>query len=329
MHHFHPDLIQLCNQQVLQATPQSLFGSSAEFRFESLSTIDRFSGQASLEFVDREYRWQVLIDTPARLPALQEICWHVLDEALRAAAIGLASAPIRRWLENLCGCELRLAQVRLAAQQFEGDLLFTRCSVSEAYAPGYSLAVRAAPQTAWARCLRDTPDTNRTLGSHRPADPSGAMLLVLRCRATAAPLTLQELDSVVAGDYLRLQTFALTLGCHSLFAITINGQQLTVLYPTLPAQKENFMASELALESLGQLELEVSIQMTALPVRVETLCRIGPGYTFIAPCALEGASVGVLVDGQTVGRGRLICIGDVLGVQITHWFGMQRIAATS
>jgi flagellar motor switch/type III secretory pathway protein FliN len=328
MRRFHPDLIEVCNQQVLRGRQPLPADSVTPATLLCRSAIERFSGQASFSFIFREQRWRVLLAQPTQLPQLHAVCWHALDPELRAAALVRASKPIQHWLTALLGGTPGLDELRLAAAELEGDLLLASISHS---AIDCTWVLQAEAGASWASCLagaatnsaatNNAADNNTT--RHDPEAAYDQALAPLRLRLIARPaaVTTRELHSLEHGDFLVLREFSLDLGRTTVFTVSASTRTLTVLHRFEPPRPEPLMTSNFAPPSIGQLELDVCIQIAALPVRVDTLCRIGPGYTFMAPFALEGANVGITVDGQSLGRGRLISIGDVLGVQITDWLG--------
>ena len=44
-----------------------------------------------------------------------------------------------------------------------------------------------------------------------------------------------------------------------------------------------------------------------------------PGYVFPVPAQLEGANVTIRANGEAVGQGELVSVGDTLGVRLLSW----------
>ena len=56
-----------------------------------------------------------------------------------------------------------------------------------------------------------------------------------------------------------------------------------------------------------------------MSITLETLRTLRPGYTFTTTIATDSPMVSILVEGQRAGLGRLVAVGDRIGVQVTHW----------
>ena len=61
-----------------------------------------------------------------------------------------------------------------------------------------------------------------------------------------------------------------------------------------------------------------------VPVRVgvsigDTLAALQPGYVFPLAGPLEGANVTIRANGQAVGQGEVVAVGDTLGVRLLWW----------
>ena len=76
---------------------------------------------------------------------------------------------------------------------------------------------------------------------------------------------------------------------------------------------------EPTLASLDQVELTTTFQLGTVPVTLDALKAIRPGYTFTTTIDSDAPTVAIIVEGQRVGAGRLVAVGEQIGVQVTHW----------
>ena len=68
-----------------------------------------------------------------------------------------------------------------------------------------------------------------------------------------------------------------------------------------------------------RLPLEVSFELGRTELRVGDLSALQPGYVFPLAGALEGANVTIRANGQAVGQGEVVAVGDTLGVRLLGW----------
>ena len=67
------------------------------------------------------------------------------------------------------------------------------------------------------------------------------------------------------------------------------------------------------------LPVRLSFEVGALDLRVGELAELQPGYVFALPAHLEGANVVLRANGEAVGQGELVAVGDTLGVRLIAW----------
>ena len=67
------------------------------------------------------------------------------------------------------------------------------------------------------------------------------------------------------------------------------------------------------------LPVHLSFEVGALDLRVGDLAELQPGYVFALPAHLEGANVVLRANGEAVGHGELVAVGDTLGVRLIAW----------
>ncbi|WP_058835897.1 type III secretion system cytoplasmic ring protein SctQ [Luteimonas abyssi] len=67
------------------------------------------------------------------------------------------------------------------------------------------------------------------------------------------------------------------------------------------------------------LPVRLSFELGALELRVGDIADLQPGYVFGLPARLEGANVTLRANGEAVGQGELVAVGDTLGVRLLGW----------
>ncbi|WP_322069248.1 type III secretion system cytoplasmic ring protein SctQ [Paraburkholderia bannensis] len=83
-------------------------------------------------------------------------------------------------------------------------------------------------------------------------------------------------------------------------------------------QAESVEASHADQPLLSELDLPVQLEIGTLDLPLRTLATLQPGTLLELPVALEDARVRLVVHGQTIGTGRLVAIGEHLGLQIAE-----------
>ncbi|WCM24385.1 type III secretion system cytoplasmic ring protein SctQ [Paraburkholderia bryophila] len=73
-----------------------------------------------------------------------------------------------------------------------------------------------------------------------------------------------------------------------------------------------------ALDTLIELDVPVQLEISTLELPLATLATLQPGYLLELPIAVEDAQVRLVVHGRTIGTGRLVAIGEHLGLQIAR-----------
>jgi type III secretion system YscQ/HrcQ family protein len=71
-----------------------------------------------------------------------------------------------------------------------------------------------------------------------------------------------------------------------------------------------------------QLELSVQFALDAAPMTLSELAALGPGHVLQLPQPAQAARVRLLVQGQTLGFGELVVIGECLGVRLHEHLGL-------
>lgn len=68
-----------------------------------------------------------------------------------------------------------------------------------------------------------------------------------------------------------------------------------------------------------RLPVDVAFELGHSELRVGELSSLQPGYVFPLAAPLEGANVTIRANGQAVGRGEVVAVGDTLGVRLLWW----------
>ena len=68
-----------------------------------------------------------------------------------------------------------------------------------------------------------------------------------------------------------------------------------------------------------RLPVDLAFELGRTELRVGELSQLQPGYVFPLAGALEGANVTIRANGQAVGQGELVAVGDSLGVRLLGW----------
>ena len=79
----------------------------------------------------------------------------------------------------------------------------------------------------------------------------------------------------------------------------------------------NEEVAQAAPAGVGSIPVRIEFAIGELTLPFGELERIEPGYVFELGRAIDGASVDVRANGQRIGRGQIVAIGDTLGVRIT------------
>lgn len=146
---------------------------------------------------------------------------------------------------------------------------------------------------------------------------------------TAAMLRLLEIgDVMLIREAATLQAVHATLFCGSLTGIhwkvnvEINYRKVTM---TGKVEMEGGMLNdhtELAGPPLdaavAQLEVPVHFEIDNVPLPLAQVASLRPGYVIDLAIPVDQAEIRLLACGQLIGRGKLVVIGECLGVQISH-----------
>ena len=167
-----------------------------------------------------------------------------------------------------------------------------------------------------------------TLPCHHVSQPDLPVTVIVE--AGRMTLTSQELSGLEAGDVLFPDSYPaadgtviLSLGCRS-WLCTIENHTVTIASSLNPVSSQEMSMSESNAESsmpegvvVGDLELPVVFELERRLLTVRDVESLAPGYTFALGCDAL-APVTLTVNGRSVGRGRLVDLNGMLGVQLVE-----------
>ncbi|OQP75422.1 aldolase [Xanthomonas phaseoli pv. syngonii LMG 9055] len=162
-----------------------------------------------------------------------------------------------------------------------------------------------AQQPAWLAALRV--NTRLRIGgrtasaallqSLRPGD------VLLHCTASAAVTSGDVLWGIAGGAVLRAP-------------VRLNLQQM--ILEASPTMQHDTFEPEVApsTSNVAELELPVQLEVDQLALSLSTLSGLQPGQILELSVPVDQADIRLVVYGQTIGTGRLLAVGEHLGVQI-------------
>ena len=78
-------------------------------------------------------------------------------------------------------------------------------------------------------------------------------------------------------------------------------------------------ASAPAADPLAQLPVRIDFTLGEIELPLAKLSQLEPGYVFNLVDNLDTARIGIRANGRRVGSGRIVAVGDTLGVQLEGW----------
>lgn len=162
-----------------------------------------------------------------------------------------------------------------------------------------------APLPAWLAALRvntrlrigERTASAALLQSLRPGD------VLLHCTASAAVTSGEVLWGIAGGAVLRAP-------------VRLNLQQM--ILEATPTMQHDTFEPEVApsTSNVAELELPVQLEVDQLALSLSTLSGLQPGQILELSVPVDQADIRLVVYGQTIGIGRLVTVGEHLGVQI-------------
>ena len=68
-----------------------------------------------------------------------------------------------------------------------------------------------------------------------------------------------------------------------------------------------------------RLPVDIAFELGRSELRIGELSALQPGYVFPLAAPVEGMNVTIRANGQAVGQGELVAVGDTLGVRLLSW----------
>ncbi len=162
-----------------------------------------------------------------------------------------------------------------------------------------------APLPVWLAALRvntrlrigERTASAALLQSLRPGD------VLLHCTASAAATSGEVLWGIAGGAVLRAP-------------VRLNLQQM--ILEATPTMQHDTFEPEVAqsASNVAELELPVQLEVDQLALSLSTLSGLQPGQILELSVPVDQADIRLVVYGQTIGIGRLVTVGEHLGVQI-------------
>ena len=85
-----------------------------------------------------------------------------------------------------------------------------------------------------------------------------------------------------------------------------------------PSSEDTQPGPDVAKVNVGEIELPVHFELATARVSIGHLSRIQEGYIFELPTTIDDL-VSIRCSGNVVGKGKLVQVGDRLGVQVKEW----------
>lgn len=98
---------------------------------------------------------------------------------------------------------------------------------------------------------------------------------------------------------------------------SLQGPTMTDNEDTPPVTADG--ASAPAADPLAQLPVRVDFTLGELELPLARLSQLEPGYVFNLVDNLDTARIGIRANGRRIGSGRIVAVGDTLGVQLEGW----------
>jgi type III secretion system YscQ/HrcQ family protein len=162
----------------------------------------------------------------------------------------------------------------------------------------------------------------------------GAIPVLARLEVGAERLALKTVSELETGDVIVLMSNSLSprqpilkLGGTIVFrgsfvntGFKIESAPAMVVDPSGPRTGQSGEDMDENVNLMEKLEVPVTFEIDRRLLRVSELSELAPGYIFELP-SRPGGQVDIVVNGQTIGLGELIKVGDRLGVRTVRLFG--------
>ena len=266
--------------------------------------------------------------------------WSDYQDRSRVLAWSLAHEPELMQLSEAFGVVLTPLPDAIAAERAETEL-WLDFIVDEAPVDGSSSRMPAlqgalrAPLD-WAERLLERADPHD--GNPAPLDGWTGLRVPIALRWSVPPLPWAEWSALRPGDVLvlgrRSQPPPAEAQAGGLsWPVTASPEGWRISGPPqqrrIPLQETSTMNDHPATGDAGdatdpdalarRLPVDLAFELGRTELRVGELSQLQPGYVFPLAGALEGANVTIRANGQAVGQGELVAVGDSLGVRLLGW----------
>jgi type III secretion protein Q len=160
-------------------------------------------------------------------------------------------------------------------------------------------------------------------------DPWKALPATVRIALSEPSFPLSELQATQIGDVLvlgrRVHCWShlrlVRLGARSnalpgAWSASYDGSQIKVERPV--SENPSVETSEtVPPDALARTPVTLEFELGQLTLPLGEIAGLAPGYVFQLPGRLEDARVVIRAGGRVIGRGELVAVGEVLGVQVT------------
>lgn len=180
----------------------------------------------------------------------------------------------------------------------------------------------------------------------RPLAALGTLPMPIRVGLRGPTLDVAELRSLESGDVIVLGTRANVLGKLDMRVVgagaggawqaswhdgrvhidaAIDPSTEPLRSPTMtdsddtPPHAAASGANAPAADPLAQLPVRIDFTLGELELPLAKLSQLEPGYVFNLVDNLDTARIGIRANGRRVGSGRIVAVGDTLGVQLEGW----------
>lgn len=279
--------------------------------------------------------WRVTLAATQELHDALGIPDDVDREALPDAVLwGVAEARLEGVLKGLEALMGQPAKVAVPAEPHDGPVCCLEFSMTAEEGRALRGWVHVPLNEETVHTLENALARRPYLPARRPVVP-----VELGIEAGRMVLVMAELRGLEQGDVLLPEAWHPSAGCLYLSApplrvrvpwpqgdgeLSIESQgepnmsEETKEAPEAPEQEQEQKTPVVPAGGLGAVEVDVVFEIGTLRMSVEELERMGPGQTLPLPDALgPQVPVSVLGNGRKLATGRIVTVGETLGVQIT------------
>jgi type III secretion protein Q len=251
---------------------------------------------------------------------------QLLPQGLRIALLTEAMSPALEQAEKLIGTRISISDIGAGAAFAQSDIRFhfkLRNVDTGIASRGFLQTNEASVAESLARALADRKTPNMRWTDFGPR----VRLQIGETRLCAGELADIELGDVMTIDDCAKQSLAARAHIAGLtgheFLARVNAAAFTISEirrkPMQTVEQTPKEAPPSLNESLDAVEVTVTFDLGERQVPLRELKLLQPGYVFDLERPLEQSAVRVSVNGQLLGKGQLLAIGDRLGVRITEF----------